>query len=199
MDIEMQPYDPSRHAADRVAELIFEADPALTSLIMGEREEAVERFKLLLGISSSPWSAERTLVALLDEEVVGVLVGAMGDEKAEADRKAAEWGRAMGLRWLLKSIRVGMKMAKAVTNDVADDEYYPLALTVSAEHRGKGIGSQMMEWILQNHDRVVIDVNIDKQDAVRFYQRHGFEIVGENTIVHKGKRIGNYSMRNKTS
>ena len=196
MGIVMEPYDPQKHDADKVANLIFEADPTLTSLIMGERDEATDRFKVLLGVESSPWSAARTLVAILDDEIVGVLVGAMGDEKAEADRRAAEWGRAMGLKWLLKSISIGMKMAKAVTNDVSADEYYPLALTVSAEHRGKGIGSQMMEWMLERYEKVVIDVNIEKQDAIRFYQRHGFRIVGENTINHKGRRIGNYSMRN---
>jgi len=196
MRIVMEPYNPQKHDADKVANLIFEADPDLTSLIMGDRHEAVGRFKVLMEVESSPWSAGKTSVATIDDEIVGVLVGAMGDEKVEADSKAVEWGRTMGFKWLIRSVRIGMKMTNTVSNDVSADEYYPLALTVSAECRGKGIGSQMMEWILQKYEKVVIDVNIEKQDAIRFYQRHGFRIVGENTISHKGRRIGNYSMRN---
>jgi len=192
----MVPYDPDRHDADMVASLIFEADPEMTSLVMGGREKAVERFKTLMSIGSSPWSAENITVAMIGDELAGVLVGSLGREKEVADRKAAEWGRALGLPWLLRSVRIGMRMAKAVSRDIGDDEYYPLALTVREEFRGQGVGSQMLRWIMDRHGKVVIDVNIRKRDAVRFYERNGFRVEAENTMRHKGRVYGNYSMRN---
>ncbi len=42
----------------------------------------------------------------------------------------------------------------------------------------------------------VMDVNIDKYDAVRFYQKRGFRIAAENTIRHEGRTLGNRPMRN---
>ncbi len=197
MNLLFEPYDPQGHDPTTVARLIFEADPQLTSLVMGPEDKAVSRFKILLETEGSPWSASRTTVVVNEGKVVGVIVGSYGDERKEADSKAMQWGRALGLRWLLGSIRMGMKMVNAVTKHVASDEYYPLALTVHEECRGKGVGSEMMRWILDRHPKVVIDVNINKDDAIRFYRRHGFEIVEENTIMHKGERIGNYSMKNE--
>ena len=196
MTLVIEPFDSGRHDPETVARLIYEADPALTSLVMGSGEKAMPRFRILMGIETSPWASKRITVATHQGEVVGVIVGATGKEKTEADRRAAEWGKALGIGWILGSICIGMKIAKTVTRDVADDEYYPLAIAVSDHVRGQGVGSQLMKWILDRHAKVVIDVNIEKADARRFYERHGFESVGENTVKHKGKRIGNLSMRN---
>jgi ribosomal protein S18 acetylase RimI-like enzyme len=66
---------------------------------------------------------------------------------------------------------------------------------VSPEHRGKGIGNQLLITVIgnikQNKEirKIRIGVNSDQIPAKRLYERAGFKVVGtlKNEIRHNGK------------
>ena len=72
------------------------------------------------------------------------------------------------------------------------DENTPdLAIAVEAEHRGKGIGTQLLKNLIQiikENNFTAISLSVDRRNpALRLYKRLGFEIIkhekGENPIM----------------
>ena len=59
-----------------------------------------------------------------------------------------------------------------------------LMLTVSELHRNQNIGSALLntflkEIIKENVNLVELEVRIDNEKAIKFYQKHGFKIIGK--------------------
>lgn len=59
-----------------------------------------------------------------------------------------------------------------------------LVLVVDPDHQGRGIGGELLEeFVLRfaqgGADRVRLEVRKGNDDAVRFYQGHGFQVEGE--------------------
>lgn len=59
-----------------------------------------------------------------------------------------------------------------------------LMLAVNKENRRKKIGSLLLNRLIQNIleepiSRIELEVRIDNQEAIKFYQKHGFEIIDE--------------------
>ena len=196
----MQPtlerFDPERHSPRAVARLIYQADPSLMRFVFGEEAAAVPVIAALVGMEHNDYAAHRVLCALDGDETVGVIAGLTGAERREAKQAAGtEWSRALGLRGMARAIRWGPKLEKVATADLRDEEFYISALTVDERYRGQGIGSLLLGAVLAEHDSVVTDVNIAKDDAIRFYERHGFEIGEKMTFAHKGEELGNFQIR----
>jgi general stress protein 26/GNAT superfamily N-acetyltransferase len=66
-----------------------------------------------------------------------------------------------------------------------DDETPELAISVLPEHRGQGIGTQMMEYLFEllreeGYKQTSLSVQTENP-AVRFYQRLGYEIIEERS------------------
>jgi ribosomal protein S18 acetylase RimI-like enzyme len=53
---------------------------------------------------------------------------------------------------------------------------------VKAEYRSSGIGSLMLDGILKKYlgEDVSLKVNKDNEKAIKFYERHGFVLVGDS-------------------
>jgi GNAT superfamily N-acetyltransferase len=66
------------------------------------------------------------------------------------------------------------------------DESTPeLAVAVVPNRRGRGIGDALLTWLVEHartdgHPALSLCVDRHKTDAVRVYERHGFEQVAEN-------------------
>lgn len=61
-----------------------------------------------------------------------------------------------------------------------------LILTIPEEHRKRGIGSALLkafikECYLKNLNIINLEVKVENEDAIRFYNRHGFTII--KTII----------------
>ena len=51
---------------------------------------------------------------------------------------------------------------------------------IHPDHQGKGIGWFMLEEIMENGPHDIMSLNVMKDNpALKFYERHGFRIVGE--------------------
>ncbi len=106
-----------------------------------------------------------------------------------------EWGKALGVKGMFRALKWGRKLESVATTDIGDDEYYISALTVDERCRGKGVGSRLLAEVFRDHDVVITDVNIAKDDAIRFYERNGFVIEKKMTFQHKVAELGNYKIR----
>ncbi|MBS3956206.1 MAG: GNAT family N-acetyltransferase [Clostridiales bacterium] len=197
MQVAIERFDPARHDSATVARLIYQADPSLMRFVLGAEDEAVPVLTALVEMEHNDYSG-RYVRCAVDEtgEVVGIAAGLTGAERRAATRlRGREWGRALGARRMLRAMRWGSKLESVATTEVADDEFYLSALTVDERHRGGGVGSALLSSVTAEHPVVITDVNITKNDALRFYRRHGFEVEREMTFVHKGDALGNFQIR----
>ncbi len=197
MQVTIERFDPARHDAATVARLVYQADPSLMRFVFGEEDEAVPVLARLVEMDHNEYSGRYVRCAVTGSgEVVGVAAGLTGAERrASAKESGKEWGRALGARGMLRAMRWGPRLESVATTEVGDDELYLSALTVDERFRGHGVGSALLASVLDEHPVVVTDVNITKDDALRFYRRHGFEVEREMTFVHKGDALGNFQIR----
>jgi len=60
-------------------------------------------------------------------------------------------------------------------------------LFINPEHRGKGIGKQLLDHAIQTLHATKVDVNEQNEQAVGFYLHCGFEIIGRSALDPSGK------------
>ncbi|MEU3273457.1 acetyltransferase [Saccharomonospora sp. NPDC006951] len=60
-------------------------------------------------------------------------------------------------------------------------------LFVDAAHRGGGIGTALLEYVIAAHDVTVVDVNEQNPQATGFYSRHGFEVAERSDVDDQGR------------
>ncbi len=196
MGVTIERFAPARHDARTVARLIYQADPSLMHFVFGDESAAERTIAKLVGMEHNEYAGSRVTCAVHDGEVVGVIAGFTGAQKsATRAERGREWGRALGVRGMVRAVRWGTKLASVATSEVGEDEYYISALTVDERFRGEGIGSHLIESVLADHTTVITDVNIAKDASIRFYERHGFTVGKQRTFDHKGDKLGNYQIR----
>lgn len=196
MDITIERFDPARHDARDVARLIYQADPSLMRFVFGDEGAAVPVIARLVGMEHNDYAGRRVLCARSGDRVVGVIAGLTGAERMDSQKATgAEWGRALGVRGMLRALRWGPKLERTATRELAPSEYYIAALTIDESVRGQGIGSRLLAEVFRDHPVVVTDVNIAKADAIRFYERNGFALGQKMTFTHEGAELGNYQIR----
>jgi ribosomal protein S18 acetylase RimI-like enzyme len=196
MELTLGRFDPACHSAEAVARLIYQADPSLMRLAFGDEDDAVPVIVRLVGMEHNDYAGRRVICARCVDETVGVIAGLTGKARRESKKAfGEEWARALGVRGMFRAMRYGPKLERVATAELADDEYYISALTVDERYRGQGVGSRLLAEVVRDHDVVVTDVNITKDAAIRFYERHGFAIQQRMTFVHDGEEIGNYQIR----
>jgi ribosomal protein S18 acetylase RimI-like enzyme len=196
MHIRLEPYDPERHDAETIATLIFDAEPDTMALGFGPHDKAVKIIARLMAMENNHYAAENITCAQHDDETVGIIVGFTGDKMRHYEKESGQdYFRSFGLWHMLKVLPRASTLQKIVTTDVADDEYCVFSLSVAPAYRSQGIGSTLLRSALEQHPKLCLDVSIDNEAAQRFYERHGLVRDGENTVMYKGRRIGNYCMR----
>lgn len=60
-------------------------------------------------------------------------------------------------------------------------------LFVDAEARGGGVGTALLEYVLEAHGVTAVDVNEQNARAVGFYAHAGFEISGRSAVDDAGR------------
>lgn len=86
--------------------------------------------------------------------------------------------------------RVTYGTIPATSSDIELNKIY-----VKKQHQGKGIGSKLIEAML-DHDRLVdiknifLDVFAQNKKAISLYQRFGFKIIGKTPFEINGQIIG---------
>jgi len=166
--------------APEAGPLVFEAAPVLFSLLFGPRQaEAMRALTQLFRLGNNPFGWEQASVAVQGAAVVGVMIAAT----VEARRRG---GRRMW--WLLPRVRGPVAMLRRLPEALAmmrgyasppAEAYYVGILAVAEGCRGQGIGSRLLEEasgqaIKERCSLTVLHVEMDHEDALRFYRRAGF-------------------------
>jgi len=70
-------------------------------------------------------------------------------------------------------------------HDLEERHWHLGPVAVDAHLQGKGIGSKLMQAFCAQMDAVgeVAYLETDKESNVRFYERFGFEVVGEEEVL----------------
>ncbi len=94
-------------------------------------------------------------------------------------------------RGILEHDRSRLESYGLMLDDASDCTFAP---SVSDAWQGKGLGTEMLQYILSDLQQVGIKriflwggVQADNHQALRFYQKNGFEILGK--FVHQGENF----------
>lgn len=71
---------------------------------------------------------------------------------------------------------------------VGIQEDYIAGLFVEENNRGRGIGKHLLQCVRQNHSSLFLKVYLKNERAVRFYEKEGFIISGEQSDEETGER-----------
>lgn len=62
-------------------------------------------------------------------------------------------------------------------------DFYIAGIFIKSRHRNQGIGQQFLNEAKQAHDTLSLSVYAKNQIAVKFYKKHGFQLVNEQKDV----------------
>ncbi|MFW6312723.1 MAG: GNAT family N-acetyltransferase [Spirochaetota bacterium] len=193
MAIDFENYDNENHDEHTVARLIFESDPVFNTLVYGK--DAVAVIERMLRLGSNYFDSRYTRCAIHEGSVVGVVVGFPISGKAEIDQESGKgFARAMGFFQFLARMPLFVRMDTMMPAVDDEDGYYVHTISVGADFRGRGFGSQMIERVASEHGALYLHVNRDNEGAIRFYERNGFQRLAEGSMVHKGRELSQVLM-----
>ncbi len=90
---------------------------------------------------------------------------------------------------MVKGMQFLMRESKNHEKQMSEPHWYLLVLGIAPEYQGQGVGGELVLPVLQQADRDQTPCYLETstEGGVRFYQRHGFEIV-DGAIVADGMR-----------
>lgn len=198
--MEFKKLDTSKHDLNKVSMLIYETELELVQSLFGKNQKKAQKnIKKLIYTHKNSFSHDKIYVVTGEkEEVLGILVSYLGDEiKVSEDIKA--FLKAMGIIEFLKLALIGLILYKLLFTDKKHDDYYLSNISVDKNHRDKGIGSFILEKSFElarekNASRVVLDVSLGNERALRLYERFGFRVYDKKSMKWFGEEIGTFSM-----
>ncbi|MGF7185871.1 ribosomal protein S18 acetylase RimI-like enzyme [Desulfitispora alkaliphila] len=200
MMINLEEYNPKKHDKHLIAELIYQSDEELNSLVYGEQEEAIKVITALIDMEDNYYTSPYIKCVVYQEKFAGVLVGFLVNEKSQIDKSSGKaFAKAMGTWNFLKRMPLLFRMGKITSGEMDAKGYYIHTICVASQFQGLEIGRKIIEILAIDHEKLYLHVNIKKQGAQKFYKRVGFQPQSKGTINHKGKEIGTYLMEKKSS
>ncbi|MFW6304965.1 MAG: GNAT family N-acetyltransferase [Candidatus Saliniplasma sp.] len=188
MKIKLQKYNPKKHDKHVIADLIFRSDEEMNSLVYGK--EPIDVIVKLLEIGDNYFDPSNTYLAIKEGKIVGVIVGFPVKQKSEMDKISGKaFAKAMGFLDVLKKMPLFLKMNKIVAGEMDEDGYYIHTISVSPEYQRQGIGSQMIEKFAKKYGKLYLHVNTKNPQAIKFYNKNGFQEKFRGKVKYKGKYL----------
>ena len=189
-------YNRHKHDKQTIANLIFESDVEMNSLVYGN--DPIRVITNLLSIPQTYFLEQYTTLALLGDRIVGVLVAYPASKRAEIDKLAGQgMMKSMGFFTFLRKTPFFMRMAKMLGGEIDNDGLYIHTLCVDGEVRGQSIGSKLIQYLNEINPKMYLYVNADNHAAIRFYEKNGFKKKFHGTMKHQGQVLGEFLMERK--
>ncbi|EON74107.1 GNAT family N-acetyltransferase [Lysinibacillus sphaericus] len=164
--------------AHAVVPLIIDAIGDIANRLTGEQTpEAVEQALIVLfKREDNRHSYLNTFVAVEDEQVLGILVYYNGEQAIDMDANLVKWLEAKNAPSIV------------IDKEAHEDEYYIDTICVAPEARGKGIGTLLLQFAIEQTEKLgftklSLNVETQKEDARRLYERTGFVITEPWSII----------------
>lgn len=164
---------------DRIAEIIV-GDPGQEAIAIAGCVEAAREFGMgWVRLPDSPQGWQRTTVAELDGEVVGIIQAGPPVDSFQVTPRVA-W---LALRILGVSLVTALPRLRArqrVQVDAPEGSYYIAELDVDPAHRNRGIGGALLDYAEAearrlDHARMALSTTTSNP-ARHLYERHGFHV-----------------------
>lgn len=164
--------------AEKVAPLIVDAIGDIANRITGETEpDKIEQALCeLFRRDDNMHSYLYTYIAELEGEVSGIMVLYSGQDAPRLDQNLSTWLAEKGAP------------ISEIDAESLPDELYINTVSVDSRFRSKGIGSQLFafaEEVAQQTGIAKLSLNVEtqKEPAIRLYKGLGYEIVSPWTII----------------
>lgn len=164
--------------AEDAAPLLIEANGDISKRLTGETDWRKVELALreLFQREDNLHSYRYTYVAELDGQVVGIMGIYPGDDEAEFDKNLSEWLAEKGATNL------------EIDVEAAPGELYIDTVCIKPEFRNNGIATQLFAYAEElakqaSFTKLSLNVEIEKEPAIRLYKRLGYEIVSPWTII----------------
>lgn len=173
-----------------IAGLIYDSAPELFTLMFGR--QAIKLLARLGQGKQNRFSTRYSYVASLSGQVLGIALMLPASEvknNLDYQHLLNFWER--GRLYLANKLILN----RLLRHDYPDDSFYIANLAVALEHRGKGIGSQLLNRCLtqakkQGATSVWISVDIHNGRAQKLYESLGFKVVESRIINLFGQKVG---------
>lgn len=198
--MKFEPLDIEKHNLRKVSELIYETELVIFRSLIGKDEtEAINNINSLIKMGDNLFSSENIHVVSDDDHgVLGILVSFQGKDVTDWKELKAYF-RILDFPGFLKYLIKGTLIDKLLTAKVGSDDYYLSNIAVGPDFRSQGIGTYIVENALKLAEsegcpRVILNVTLPNEGALRFYKRFGFKITGKNTADWIFKDQGTFDM-----
>ena len=163
--------------ASAIAPLIYDAIGDIANNLTGEQKlpKILASLQQFVTETTNRHSYINTYVAVQNEEILGIVVLYDGKTGYKLDRQ-------LETQLANKGIHVHLDV------EAHDDEYYIDTICVSNNARGQGIGTKLLQFAEQRgkelgYDKLSLNVELEKVDARRLYERMGYVITEPWTII----------------
>ncbi|WP_211227063.1 GNAT family N-acetyltransferase [Terrimonas ferruginea] len=166
--------------SDSIAPLIFLAMEDIVYYFIGERvrDNAIQLLSSLIRETNNQYSFENCWVIETDNQIVAAAIVYNGADLAAL--------RAP----VLAKIKQVYNRNLNLENETEPGEYYIDCIGVDPAHQGKGLGSKIIAFLVQEfvgEQNEILGLLVDKNNpgAKRLYLKSGFAIVGEKKLAGK--------------
>ncbi|MFO8108919.1 MAG: hypothetical protein R6U17_00110 [Thermoplasmata archaeon] len=136
MNVILEQFDPPKHDKDAVAELIYDADPKMNSLVYGDRDTGIDIIKILMDLDNTYFSPPYLKCAMHEGELIGVITGFKVGEKSKIDAASGKaFAKGMGIWPFIKKLPLFFKLSKVTAGDMNKDGYYIHTLSIDPFYR----------------------------------------------------------------
>lgn len=183
--MEFTKLDSNKHDLNKVAELIYDTEPELFSLLFGKNKyKALSRIKRVVRTGNPTFGHNNIYLAIIKEQILGLTLIFKGDDvdKMLGTRTFIEALDFIGLIRLF--ILEQFLINKVLTRNHDKKELFINNICVDKNNRKKGIGNFLLKNIinqaqLRNCKTIVLDVSKENPIAIGLYKKYGFKISKE--------------------
>jgi len=185
--MEFTKFDIKYHDLHKVADLIFETEPELFSLLFGKnKDNALSKIKRVVQVGSNSFGHDYIYLALDKNQILGLVLFYKGndiDKKIESDK----FSEALDFFSLLRQFFLEKTLInRLLSKNLDEKELYISNVCVDKNNRGKGIGKFLLNNVFkqakaEHCETIILDVSKDNHIAIDLYKKTGFKVCKEKS------------------